>query len=337
MKSPDKIIPEHWFRAARENVGYTDIPFSSDPDRMTLEDSASFLNSSSKYSQFTRRELDDESMTRFLSYILLSDREHELIKDFYFGIYPTYDYRARMVKEANGRSYITIHNGLIGTIMLFSALEVFQTEPDKFELFSKYPTMPVYLSRIGKFWKKHLNEVSFEEFKFPELNEHSWELSQQLTNSAMIFILGHEIGHVLVGTQPYPNDKEKNYDMEYAADEWAIRICVRHIIFNGSKIPKKFTPIMLLGPYFAMCTMAAIRDEAGETHPSTTMRLKRISDYYQQCFREHLGRDMMKLYLKELGCNPFPRTKKIAETMLKRYRAYGEMINDIDQAVFYRV
>jgi hypothetical protein len=336
MKSPTKIIPEQWFKAARESVGYKDIPISIDPDWMDFEKSTGFMKGNLRYSHLTRKELDDESMRRFLSYILLSDEEHKILNDFYFGIYSTYDYRARMVNKENGHSYIAIHNGLIGTIMLFSALEVFQAEPDKYELFNKDSTMLAYLSNIGSFWTECLNEFSFEEFEFPDLDEHSWELSQQLTNSAMTFILGHEIGHVLAGTHPYTDDKEKNYDMEYAADEWGVRMCVRHILYNGSRIPKKFMPIMLLGPYFAICTIAAIRDKPGKTHPSATMRLQRVSDYYQKCFREHLGRDMMKLYVRELGYNPFPKIKKMAETMLKRYRAYGNIINDIDQILYFK-
>jgi hypothetical protein len=188
-----------------------------------------------------------------------------------------------------------------------------------------------FFAHGGAVWNQDIRVIPERPLTLLPKERDSWMLSSVLTHSAMAFILGHEMGHILEGHEGYwPGNSKYNHSMEYAADLWGLRVALRHAVINGSRCPDTYFPkFMLVGPFLALSMIAVIDDVQGTTHPSASSRVARIETNYLPLLLELLGEEGLRRYREEMDHDFLERTISIGARLFDRHKHFAEIINEI--------
>ena len=114
----------------------------------------------------------------------------------------------------------------------------------------------------------------------------SWMLAEMMTFSAISFVIGHELGHILHDHTTYTDDRDANHTMEFKADQLGLSIAIRHSLFKSYALKQDnyFTKFGLFGPLFALAVMSLFGDSSSETHPSLKQRRDKLLASYWSVF-----------------------------------------------------
>jgi hypothetical protein len=337
MDELSTLSPHEWLEHHRRANGYSSVSAAGDPRRVqTLQ--RRFKESAQriieKYGHLNQYQFDDFFIERLLLTIRIAEEERQKTGDVYFGVFPTFDFRGRLTHTPRGDKIILLHSGLISTIQAWAMFFILRTQGNDFEKFMNNTTAAAdFFAAVGKLWKPELRYARIDDPYPFELDEESWLLTTALIDSSLAFILGHELGHLIERHPGYTGDAALDYKMEYEADAWGLKFCVRHIVLNGPLFPKFVSRTMCLGPYLALGVTSVIQDIPGRHHPSASMRLERITKNLRRTFLEVLGRDGLEMYHKEVGGEFFRRAKSMGTRLFGMHKRCAMVIDSLAKEV----
>jgi hypothetical protein len=330
------LSPREWLEQQRRAHGYDEKPV---PPELIAKAVSGIPPPEAKqlielYSGLTIGQLNDRQIQLFLQPLLplLTQAEREIVAPIYFGVFPTFSVDAYGTSLPGGHKIVMVHAGLPFVVNSWANLFLFTLEHGSWDwLDSRSDELIDFFARVGAVWNHDISVFSEGPLALIPKERDSWMLSSVLTHSAMAFILGHEMGHILEGHEGYwPGNSEYNHSMEYAADIWGLRIALRHTVINGSRCPDTYFPkFMLVGPFLALSMIATIDDVQGTTHPSASARLAKIEVNYLPLLLELLGEEGLQRYQEEMDQDFLERTISIGTRLFERHRHFADLISEI--------
>ena len=243
--------------------------------------------------QMTYGEIHDDLMLQYLEQMrpVLKENERAASEKIFFGILETFEFNGYAGYTPRGDRVIVLHQGLGNTLSGWShwfARSV--VEEGGLDYLRRSPEKLVYaLEFTLRAWYGRIKPDMRMPDLYPSTND-GWHLSECLTFSAMTFVIGHELGHILHNHDAYTADTEQNHAMEYEADKTGLSICLRHSLLKGSYMPDNYyTKFMLFAPFFALAVMSLLGDSDTDTHPSPTSRRDHLLSMYETEARSLLG------------------------------------------------
>jgi hypothetical protein len=335
IKLPRTVSPRDWLQQQRRAHGYDNRPVGSDLIAKALErlpHEAGFLID--LYAGLTRAQLDDRHIQMFLQPLIrvLAPPERAIIETVYFGLFPTFSVDAYATATPAGDRMVLVHSGLPSVVGSWAQLFLFQLEQGSWDWLERdAPEVIDLFTWIGSAWNRDIKALPRYPLTLLPKTTESWQLSSVLTHSSMAFILGHEMGHILESHKGYTlANPEHNHRMEYDADQWGLRIAIRHAVLNGSLCPDTlYAKLMLIGPFLALSTIGAIVDVQGTTHPSASSRFERVARSLRPTLLDLLGDEGFRRYAAFMDEDFVERVVSIGERHFARQKLFGEVIRDI--------
>jgi hypothetical protein len=99
-------------------------------------------------------------------------------------------------------------------------------------------------------------------------SQDGWRFSECLALSAIAFVMGHEIGHVLRKHSSYTGSARDNHRMEFEADRTGLSIAVRYALLKAATMEESdsyYLKFMLYGPLLAVGVISLFGDADSET------------------------------------------------------------------------
>ena len=254
----------------------------------------------------------------------------KIVDETYIGVLPTGEVNAFAKFAPNGERMIIVNEGLLYTIHYWSGFFLRSLEEQKDNFFWKNEELKEESLRwIFNIWN---NKLSLDE-NTPEIFPKStdgWKLSQALTNSSIVFVLSHEIGHIFHNHTKYSQDRIINHKMEIDADRIALETTFKYAYYRGIvnfSDDSYYTKFMLAAPYLIFSIFALFGINNSRTHPSVLDRIDIINKKYNKIAFEYLGIEKFKLLLEYLDLDIFEKLKKIGSKQLDRHLVYAKELN----------
>lgn len=232
-------------------------------------------------------EMHEENMSVYLAELehVIMDAEKEIYNSTYFGILPTYRFNGCAGKTPKGDSIVILHELLGYTINLWSYWNISFYVEGNVSLLKDEKKKLKLLEYISNIWNGSPMPDTMPDFH-PK-KQQSWQISQMLTFCSIIFILGHELGHLIKGHKSYSDNIDSNYNMEFEADKIGLSFVIRYIYFLSSYPGvKPFTGIAFSSPLFVLSIISLFGNKSTETHPSATLRSEKIIDQFSLVLKE---------------------------------------------------
>jgi hypothetical protein len=158
----------------------------------------------------------------------------------------------------------------------------------------------------------------------------SWRLQNSLVFSAISFIIGHELGHIVVGHRGYGADRSLNHAMEFEADRAGLSVAIRHslvksVVNQGDTYHAKYA---LFGPLFALAVMSLFGDRSSNTHPSPTERRAALLSAYEPELRLIL-RDSFDSFLDDVDHDVLDIIRRNSDNLFGLFATYRELIAEM--------
>jgi hypothetical protein len=290
-----------------------------------------------QFSKYSLADVADIAIEQMVTpiYRILTLQETQRVKDVFIGAFPTYSMDAYTTKTPRGDKVIMLHEGLILSFSYWTKLFIcemeheFSTESsDFFE--ANRDAIVGHLAYLSRLW---INDDMLNAMDL-RLMEPRGLIGEELglTRAVGVFILGHELGHVIEGHYTYSQEDVKiNHLMEQKADLWGLRICLRDIIYNAPFFDKNVSTskFMFLGPFLGLGLIGALSKEESFTHPSAIARLKNIKDCFKAEIKRMLPPEGYKMYERNLGIGFEDITLSLGEKLFMKHLLWGEIIEKI--------
>ncbi len=232
-------------------------------------------------------EIYDELMQTYTEQIgpILKPEEHRVFSDTYFAVLPTRKFNGYAGFTPRGDRVIVLHEALGFTLNYWSYWYLRLHEEGNGYLTNDPERLVAICKYIMRVWNG-LPPGTCRPDIHPRTTD-SWRLAETMTLSAISFVLGHELGHVLRGHTPYTDDRDANHAMEFEADQIGLSVTIRHSMIKSSSLKQDnyFTKFGLFAPLFAMAVMSLFGDTSSVTHPSATQRKDKLLASYWNVFR----------------------------------------------------
>ena len=144
-------------------------------------------------------------------------------------------------------------------------------------------------------WNSKTNIINNYPNIYPKTGD-MWHLNEILTMGAILFIIGHEFGHVLSKDNGYTTSQAVNYQKEYNADSFGLEIVYRYMLMHGVfSLDNYEIMFSLFSVYLALSSIALFNPNCSDTHPSIFMRLKKITENFKKLLSKNNDVDYQKL------------------------------------------
>ncbi len=290
-----------------------------------------------KYGMLSDFDQDDLTIYATITRMGLTTKQMNTVGDIFFGVFPTGDIRGQATTTPRGDKIVLIHSGLLDLIdstakylpvELKQNLSVVDMKDDNLILLN-------FLHTIGSVWKPELRDIFNDEEALrvaglAKTLEASWKRIDCLKQAARVSVLGHEIAHV-VGRHEYTNVRHKNYQIEFEADELSTFFSINFFLKNlREHIDNDMLLYAQLGPYLALAINALVnKDKQGQTHPSTTMRMRSISASLEKNYRKVLVR-ALNPQNRHMVSASVKLVTHLGERLVKRFLHYSDLIDDME-------
>jgi hypothetical protein len=334
MTSVSEMSPAEWLAYQRKRHGYGsfDLPIQLIEQyiaRLPPQNQGEALNIWKARYGVSIGAIEDAQMQEYLQHLkpVLNEAEAEAAGGTYFGIYPTGEFNGYVDYTPKGDRILILHEGLPCTLHYWSSLFVRSLEDGSDTAVSRDPaTCMAAFSWIARIWYPKVKCSPSIPDVFPK-TEDSWGLAQVLTFSSILFVLGHEIGHLVLKHGSYINDAARNHKEEFDADLVGLKIIIRYALLRGLNFDDSYyTKFMLFAPYLVLAAISTLGDTDSETHPSATRRFKRIEASYQKQIRGLLGKNAYKAFLAEFDNDIMKRLSDIGTVLMGRHSVYRQII-----------
>ncbi len=217
--------PEDWLKQKRLESGYNEscLPINIITEIVLCKYGRvpkGMKHVLSKYASMTRGDADDR-LAEILSKAIINILPNDLISlanEVFIGIYPTYEVNGRATTTPNGDKVILLHHGLFLSLSLLADLQALEFERATTNKSIEEGKLIEYIQYIGSLWLPDL-KGNFQVSRVNPTTDEFIIYSSVLCTSSMIFVLGHEFGHVIEQHNSYDhNNPGLNHNMEYQAD-----------------------------------------------------------------------------------------------------------------------
>jgi hypothetical protein len=205
----------------------------------------------------------------------LNREEHLATKDIWYAFLPTFEFNAHATRTPRGDRVVLLHQTLSYTLSFWSHWYLRLSEEKHDYLAADPRKLREVLDFFGGLWRGSPPALD-PGCVYPRTQE-SWELDDALTTAALVFVLGHELGHIMKGHRGYDADPEKNHEMEFEADRVGLAITVRHALERSGTDPDTYSiKYRLFAPLFAAAVISFQNDTDSRTHPAASRRRNRL-------------------------------------------------------------
>jgi hypothetical protein len=334
------MAPEEWVENLRTKHGYDDEPEIGFEIFGTTDEKTEWLQQERcRLERLAKRATEQAVTASRVDSIRKVMRQEELARmgDVFFGMFPTYSVNAYAGFTPRGDRVVMLHSALPATISawakFFLAKVEANSETDRTEHLPTDNDLLLLCYSIGSAWVPEFKPLipfsgHFTPKTISPVSEDSRSLARVLSESALAFVIGHEIGHILEGHVGYhPTDKTFNHNMEFAADSWGLRLCLRHALRAGVTSDDTFvTKFAMLGPHLAMGTIATIRNVQTGHHPSVDRRFERVQNGVEAELESHLGNRAFHEVLEVLDEDWLLRLRSIGQKLYHQHIELGNLI-----------
>jgi hypothetical protein len=333
MKPVEEMTPSEWLATLRKKY---DLPTNFDFPDSWMEDLLSKIPVSDREAarkiwverrKKTLSQVHDELMEEYLQQVLpvLYPDEKKIAETIFFGILPTYQFNAYIGFTPRGDRIAIFHQALGYTLAYWSHWYLRLKECGVDNIFEKSEQTLAYFINIwlGNKPKGKLPDI------YPE-TEDSWKFDECLALSAISFVIGHELGHVLSGHTQYSSNRDLNHEMEFEADRIGLSIVIRHslvktVAIDGDTYHTKF---MLFGPLFTLAVLSLFGNGSSDTHPSPSIRRIKLLAAYRQELQAIFG-DRLDNFLDEIDHDVFNIFETNSRKLFEIFSIYRDIINEM--------
>jgi hypothetical protein len=277
-------------------------------------------------------EVFDELMEYYLAFMkpVLTEEQGRAADATFFGVLPTYDFDGYTGRTPRGDRFVILHNGLGGTVSFWADWHL-RTMEDGVDPLGDAGRLLDALRLMSALWYGRKEELPRE---FPDIyprSEDYWGLAECLTLSAVSFVIGHEIGHIVGNHGAYGHDRAANHEIEFAADQVGLGIALRQALLRpamtgGDSWHVKF---MLYGPLFALAVMSLLGGSASFTHPAPSARRDRLIDAYSRELEAALG-DKVDHLFSFVDHDVLSMLDKNSRGLFARFKLYREILDEYE-------
>jgi hypothetical protein len=341
VRAEREMSPAEWLAAIRKKYGLVGNLAVSDD---WLEDFLGRLPESERKAAreiwVARRstlasEVHDKMMEEYLKQVLpvLRQDEKRLATTTFFGVLPTYQFNAYAGKTPRGDQIVILHHELAYTLSYWSHWYLrMKDERGRAYLNEDPEKLFEALAYIVAVWHGQRPNSKLPDI-YPNTYD-SWQLDQCLVFSAIAFVIGHELGHILAGHDGYGPHQVQNHEMEFEADRRGVSVAVRHslvksALIRGDTYHAKF---MLFGPLFALAVVSLLSDHDSHTHPSASQRRIRMLAAYEHELRSSLG-DKFDDFLDDVDRDVIAVLERNSELLFNLYSGYRDVILELRSVI----
>ncbi len=335
VKPLKEMFPKEWLDYQRYIHGYTKEKIPIELVRQMLCKTNEIENEILlKYSTFTKADADDRlvNILQIPLKCILSNEEKKIIDDIYFSIYPTFEVSAIVKKIPRGDKVVLIHDGLFLSLSRMSQLQLYEVEwNDNDFIKANYDQIIEHLLSVSNLWNPNskIKENKTIKTKTSKFRKYSGAL----THASILFVLGHEYGHILSNHPSYNNDQNFNHRMEFEADTWGCKLLIRHIMLNGVHMDDNVVlNYLLLGPFLTFGLIAMIKNKESLTHPSPSNRMTRFKKKFIFNITKEIQSTAWKKINDAIDIDSLNNLLDIGEKMFLKHIEYGKIINKINQS-----
>ena len=325
-------ISAGWFNDWREEQGYKDrllrdAPNYFDIARLRSPDDPEFVE---RLSQLTLFQKDETAVAVLLAEMELTSEERKFIGGVFVGIMPTNKLNAQKRETPKGDTVLILHAGLLQTLQFISMYLPVQIKGDLST--STFPDTDLllltYLCAIGQLWIPDLINLHCEAEALALLPETSWKRVDMLMKTALGFILGHEIFHLMDG-QLYSGITSRDHALELKADRYGLDHAARMFwktLAADPRLSRELASYALLGPYVALAAEALAANPNSKTHPPSPLRLNKINEGLLGAFTKASPHVELPEDLKDL----LQRVGQAGSEFVTRHLDYRKILYDMD-------
>ncbi|MCK4622824.1 MAG: hypothetical protein KAT62_11495 [Desulfuromonadales bacterium] len=336
-KSSKEMTPSEWLTSIREKYKLNgNLSFQDS----WLEDLLSRLPASNRDAArkiwIERRSKKashvlDEMMEQYLQQVfpILSPNEKIAAETTFFGVLPTYQFNAYTGFTPRGDRIVILHHALVYTLSYWSHWYLRMKDEGGKDYLRENPRRLIEaLLYIVSIWLEQPLNVALPDI-YPK-TEDSWQLDECLVFSAISFVIGHELGHIICGHSHYGSDQDKNHMMEFEADQIGLSIAIRHTLVKTSVVKGDtyHTKFMLFGPLFALTVMSLFGDQSSHTHPSPSDRQTKLLLVFRGELQKILGARLSD-FLDDVEDNVFDVLDNNSSRLFELFAIYHELISDL--------
>ncbi|MCP9319095.1 hypothetical protein KBX73_04740 [Acetobacter persici] len=278
IKNEKDMNPDEWIALKRKTHGYSETKYK-DQDfwaEMTAaaEENHVDLSNIAEKNDIWR----DEKIIEVVKSIMILNEEQSLaLKSVNIYIYPTPDIRARVATTPKGDKLILLHSGLIHTIFQISQLIALMENPKLYsEYMNKEGVLTALCADIGRSFSDDIKKIKFDhKLTVIPLNRDQYNTAATIAYGCIIFIIAHEIGHLVHNHLGYTNNEKLNHKAEFEADEIACDIFYQYCKTSILTLTKPQVDSLFCVPFMAIGIINMLSTST-VGHPSPKTRLEKI-------------------------------------------------------------
>lgn len=279
----------------------------------------------------TIAEVQNELMAIYLgttARYLTGDEAHA-IRHVLFALYPTYAFEAHVGDTPVGGTAVILHEAIGNVIAFWCHLFTRLSFDGGFaaSLFHESGRMETIIRFLQMSWQGS-GANNPDVFGVYPTDADSWALSEHLCLSAIAFVIAHEIGHIVHGDAGYTANRAANHRMEFAADRFGLRLCIRRAMALSAEEQgdNYVAQHLLLGPFVALAVIALYGEAASDTHPSIGDRIDSLVAALETEIVAILGPEQARDWITWLNPDLTGQFRQIATRRLGIVRAFRQVL-----------
>lgn len=246
--------------------------------------------------KMTVGEVYDELIIEYIKEFvpLLYNNEIEIFTNTFWAIYPSGTFTGLTGILLTGERIILLNEGLVHSISTIAHWFCYMIENDSLKPhiinqeeeynFSKY---------LYAIWNAKPEVIHAYPTMYPKSYD-MWHLNELLTMGAIIFIMGHEFGHVLNGDSGDKGSRLLNYNKEYNADKFGLEFVIRYMMYHTASeiFPDTYLiKFSLFSVFLALSSIALYNPNQSDTHPSALMRISKVTEHYPKLLQQYFNKE----------------------------------------------
>lgn len=277
-KKVEDMNPKEWIALHRKHNGYVDTAYQDQEHWKELSGVAKKHNIDiGNVADKNDSWRDDKIIDVVTRMMVLSDDQREALESVNIYIFPTNTMRARVAKTPRGDTLILLHIGIIRTIFKLSQLIALMSDPRRYVAYmTTRGVMTALCVDIGQAFSDEIKKIKLDEnlARVP-LTESQYRAAATMAYGCLIFIIGHEIGHIVHEHDGYTDNVKLNHKAEFEADETACDIFYEYCKFSSMVLSGPQLENLFCVPYIAV-GMINMVSSLTDKHPSPKTRLEKV-------------------------------------------------------------